>query len=72
LFLRKSGVLNDRYAPGRGLTIQGIWSAPLVLPRTIKYDAAGKITGYRNLNGNLLEHVISAASIFIFLTIALA
>ena len=70
LFFQKSGVLNHRHVPGWGLVIQGIWAALLVLPRTIKYDPAGNITGYGNLYGNLLDYVISAALIFYILTIA--
>jgi len=70
LFFKKSGVLNHRHVPGWGLVIQGVWAALLVLPRTIKYDAAGNITGYGNLYGNLLDYVISAALIFYILTIA--
>src|SRR5881394_244731 len=69
LFFKKSGVLNHRHVPGWGLVIQGIWAALLVLPRTVKYDAAGNITGYGNLYGNLLDYVISAALIFYILTI---
>lgn len=70
LFFKKSGVLNHKHVPGWGLLIQGIWAALLVLPRTIKYDAAGNIAGYGNLYGNLLDYVISAALIFYILTIA--
>src|SRR5207244_9436377 len=39
-------------------------------PRTIKYHAAGKVTGYGNRYENLLDYVISAALIFYILTIA--
>src|ERR1044071_2283531 len=70
LFFRKSGILNHKHVPGWGLVIQGIWAALLVLPRTVKVDAAGNITGYGNLYGNLLDYVISAALIFYILTIA--
>jgi APA family basic amino acid/polyamine antiporter len=70
LFFRKSGLLNHKHVPGWGLLIQGIWAALLVLPRTVKYDAAGAVTGYGNLYGNLLDYVISAALIFYILTIA--
>ena len=70
LFFKRSGELNHRHVPGWGLVIQGIWAALLVLPRTIKYDAAGHVTGYGNLYGNLLDYVISAALIFYILTIA--
>ncbi|MFN2577463.1 MAG: APC family permease [Pyrinomonadaceae bacterium] len=70
LFFRSSGRLNDKHVPAWGLVIQGIWAAVLVLPRTIKHDAAGQISGYGNLYGNLLDYVISAALIFYILTIA--
>src|SRR5205809_1807348 len=63
-------MLNHKHVPGWGLVIQGVWAALLVLPRTIKHDAAGNFTGYGNLYGNLLEYVISAALIFYILTIA--
>lgn len=68
LFFKSSGQLNDRHVPAWGLVIQGIWAALLVMPRTIKHDAAGNIT-YGNLYGNLLDYVISAALIFYILTI---
>jgi APA family basic amino acid/polyamine antiporter len=69
LFFKAVGRLNDKRVPLWGLIIQGIWSALLVLPRTIKRDASGVITGYGNLYGNLLDYVISAALIFYILTI---
>src|SRR5437868_3563129 len=69
LFFKSSGRLNNKHVPAWGLVIQGIWAAVLVLPRTIKHDAAGNIT-YGNLYGNLLDYVISAALIFYILTIA--
>lgn len=70
LFFKKSGQLNHKHVPAWGLVIQGIWAAMLVLPRTVKHDAAGHVTGYGNLYGNLLDYVISAALIFYILTIA--
>jgi basic amino acid/polyamine antiporter, APA family len=69
LFFRRVGTLNKNHVPSWGLIIQGIWAAVLVLPRTVKTDAAGKVTGYGNLYGNLLDYVISAALIFYILTI---
>jgi APA family basic amino acid/polyamine antiporter len=69
LFFRKVGQLNDKHVPLWGLIVQGIWAAILILPRTIKHDAAGAVT-YGNLYGNLLDYVISAALIFYILTIA--
>jgi APA family basic amino acid/polyamine antiporter len=66
LFFRRAGVLNERRVPAWGLTLQGIWTALLVLPRT--YDSA---TGtYGNLYGSLLDYVVSAALFFYILTIA--
>jgi APA family basic amino acid/polyamine antiporter len=70
LFFKAVGKLNDKHVPLWGLIVQGIWAAVLILPRTIKHDAAGNITGYGNLYGNLLDYVISAALIFYILTIA--
>jgi len=69
LFFRRVGELNKNHVPAWGLIIQGIWAGVLVLPRTVKTDAAGMVTGYGNLYGNLLDYVISAALIFYILTI---
>jgi APA family basic amino acid/polyamine antiporter len=69
LFFRAAGELNKNHVPAWGLVIQGIWAGVLVLPRTVKTDAAGNVTGYGNLYGNLLDYVISAALIFYILTI---
>src|SRR5213082_743019 len=69
LFFRRVGDLNKQHVPAWGLIIQGIWAGALVLPRTVKTDAAGNVTGYGNLYGNLLDYVISAALIFYILTI---
>ena len=70
LFFRRVGILNAHHVPAWALVIQGIWAGFLVLPRTVKTDAAGNVTGYGNLYGNLLDYVISAALIFYILTIA--
>ncbi len=69
LFFKAVGKLNDKRVPLWGLIVQGIWAAVLILPRTIKHDAAGNVI-YGNLYGNLLDYVISAALIFYILTIA--
>ena len=70
LFFRRVSELNKNHVPAWGLIIQGIWAGILVLPRTVKTDAAGTVIGYGNLYGNLLDYVISAALIFYILTIA--
>src|SRR6201993_4332574 len=69
LFFRRVGELNKCRVPAWALVIQGIWAGALVLPRTVKTDADGNVTGYGNLYGNLLDYVISAALIFYVLTI---
>src|SRR5947208_4086789 len=69
LFFRSVSRLNRNHVPGWGLVVQGIWAGLLVLPRTVKRDAAGAVAGYGNLYGNLLDYVISAALIFYILTI---
>jgi APA family basic amino acid/polyamine antiporter len=69
LFFRSVAELNKFNVPAWGLVIQGIWAGALVLPRTVKTDATGAVTGYGNLYGNLLDYVISAALIFYILTI---
>lgn len=66
LFFRAAGRLNAQQVPARGLLIQGLWTAALVLPRT--YNPA---TGtYGNLYGSLLDYVVSAALVFYILTVA--
>jgi APA family basic amino acid/polyamine antiporter len=69
LFFRRVGELNKFRVPAWALVFQGIWAGALVLPRTVKTDAAGNVIGYGNLYGNLLDYVISAALIFYVLTI---
>ena len=69
LFFRSVSQLNTNHVPGWGLIVQGIWAGFLVLPRTVKTDVTGAVTGYGNLYGNLLDYVISAALIFYILTI---
>ncbi len=66
LFFRSAGMLNARRVPAWGLTIQGVWTACLVLPRTFN-PASGT---YGNLYGSLLDYVVSAALVFYILTIA--
>lgn len=66
LFFRQAGRLNRAKVPAWGLTLQGLWAACLVLPRT--YDPATNT--YGNLYSNLLDYVISAALIFYILTIS--
>jgi len=64
MFPKAAGRLNSAHVPAWSLWVQGLWSAALVLPRTV-HD--GK---YGNLYSNLLDWVISAALLFYVLAIA--
>jgi len=66
LFFPFAGRLNAANVPAASLTLQGLWAAVLVLPRT--YDPATHAWG--NLYSNLLDYVISAALIFYIVTVA--
>ena len=65
LFFAPAGVLNARRVPAWALTIQGIWTGFLVLPRTFDPGTGA----YGNLYGSLLDYVVSAALLFYILTI---
>jgi len=69
LFFRATGTLNKRGVPGVALVIQGVWITLLILMRTQKVDAGGKII-YGNLYNDLLNYVIFAALLFYVLTVA--
>ena len=66
LFFPFAGKLNRAKVPASSLTLQGLWAALLVLPRT--FDTATHSWG--NLYSNLLEYVISSALLFYILTVA--
>jgi APA family basic amino acid/polyamine antiporter len=66
LFFRGAGRLNAAGVPSKGLVIQGVWTALLVLLRTYDPDTRA----YGNLYGSLLDYVVSAALVFYILTIA--
>jgi basic amino acid/polyamine antiporter, APA family len=67
LFFRAVGQLNAAHVPAWGLIVQGIWSALLVLPRTV--TSKNGIEDYGNLYGDLLAYIMSAALLFYVLTI---
>src|SRR5215510_3410695 len=69
LFFRATGTLNKRGVPGVALIVQGVWITLLILMRTQRLDAAGKVE-YGNLYNDLLNYVIFAALLFYALTIA--
>ena len=66
LFLDSVGKLNEARVPARGLVVQGLWAAALVLPRT--YDP--RTATYGSLYGNLLDYVVTIVLLFYILTVA--
>src|SRR5262249_52885459 len=69
LFFRSTGSLNSKRVPGVALVIQGVWITFLILMRTQRVDATGKVD-YGNLYNDLLNYVVFAALLFYALTIA--
>jgi APA family basic amino acid/polyamine antiporter len=71
LFFRGAARLNPRHVPAWALTIQGLWAAALVLPRTVLgRNPTTALLEFGNLYSDLLKYVISAAMLFYILTIA--
>jgi APA family basic amino acid/polyamine antiporter len=66
LFFRRAARLNAAHVPGWAMMIQGIWSAVLLLPRTL--DA--KTGAYGNIYSNLLEYSMTASLAFYVVTVA--
>jgi len=69
LFFRSIGKLNRRHVPSKGLMLQGIWAAFLVLMRTRIVDPVSGSVKYGNLYSDLLDYVVFAVLIFYVLTI---
>jgi len=69
LFFASAGTLNDKRVPARGLVLQGVWTALLVLPRTRVIDPKTSVESYGNLYSDLLDYVVFSVLIFYVLTI---
>ena len=69
LFFRSIGRLNEHRVPAKGLVLQGLWAALLVLARTRLVDPATGAVTYGNLYSDLLDYVVFAALTFYALTI---
>ncbi len=69
LFFRSIGRLNEHRVPAKGLVLQGLWAALLVLARTRLIDPATGAVTYGNLYSDLLDYVVFAALTFYALTI---
>src|SRR5437899_2921946 len=70
LFFRKIATTNRFHVPAAALVAQGIWTALLVLPRTVTTNAATDQVAYGNVYNQLLEYIVSADLLFYVLMIA--
>jgi APA family basic amino acid/polyamine antiporter len=55
--------------PAAALVLQGIWTALLVLPRTIVVDPTSGAVSYGNVYTQLLEYIVSADLVFYMLLV---
>jgi basic amino acid/polyamine antiporter, APA family len=69
LFFEKIGTINRYHVPAAALFAQGIWTAFLTLPRTVRINAATHQTTYGNVYTQLLEYIVSADLLFYLLMI---
>jgi APA family basic amino acid/polyamine antiporter len=69
LFFQKIGTTNRYRVPAAALVAQGIWTALLVLPRTVTLNAATHQTSYGNVYNQLLEYIVSADLLFYLLMV---
>ena len=69
LFFRKIGTTNRFHVPAAALVAQGIWTALLVLPRTVTRNAETHQVSYGNVYNQLLEYIVSADLLFYLLMI---
>src|SRR5437588_988591 len=64
LFFRKIATTNRFHVPAAALVAQGIWTALLVLPRTVTTNVATQQVTYGNVYNQLLEYIVSADLVF--------
>jgi len=69
LFFRKIATTNRFRVPAAALVAQGIWTALLVLPRTVTTNAATHQVAYGNVYNQLLEYIVSADLLFYVLMV---
>src|SRR5262249_23229976 len=69
LFFRKIATTNRFRVPSAALVRQGIWTALLVLPRTVTTNAATQQVTYGNVYNPLLEYIVSADLVFYLLMV---
>jgi basic amino acid/polyamine antiporter, APA family len=69
LFFHKIARTNRFRVPSAALVAQGIWTALLVLPRTVTVDPATHEARYGNVYNQLLEYIVSADLLFYLLMV---
>src|SRR5205823_9051960 len=69
LFFKKIGTTNRYRVPAAALMAKGIWTALLVLPRTVTVNSATQQMGYGNVYNQLLEYIVSADLLFYLLMV---
>jgi basic amino acid/polyamine antiporter, APA family len=69
LFFQKIATTNRFHVPAAALVAQGIWTALLVLPRTVTVNAATPQMSYGNVYNQLLEYIVSADLLFYLLMV---
>jgi APA family basic amino acid/polyamine antiporter len=69
LFFRKIATTNRFRVPAAALVAQGVWTACLVLPRTVTTNAATHQVSYGNVYNQLLEYIVSADLVFYLLMV---
>ena len=69
LFFRKIATTNRFRVPAAALVAQGIWTALLVLPRTVTTNGATQQLTYGNVYNQLLEYIVSADLVFYLLMV---
>src|ERR1700747_2592919 len=69
LFFRKTATTNRFRVPAAALVAQGVWTALLVLPRTVTNNLATHQVTYGNVYNQLLEYIVSADLVFYLLMV---
>jgi APA family basic amino acid/polyamine antiporter len=69
LFFQKIATTNRFHVPAAALVAQGIWTACLVLPRTVTVNATTHQMNYGNVYNQLLEYIVSADLVFYLLMV---
>ncbi|MFL6537105.1 MAG: APC family permease [Chthoniobacterales bacterium] len=69
LFFRKVATTNRFAVPAAALVAQGIWTALLLLPRTVRVNGSTGAVSYGNVYTQLLEYIVSADLVFYLLLV---